>query len=537
MKTAKSARKPPRPSIDNPRLVVRMKSSVVKKLKVGSLEIQEGRTTRKRTKLGEAGLSSIKSAKSSESFLSTSWIDSLRSNSKGIIMGKKLPPKKPSVQLKSPRPKPFDKSLETDNSNRINDQSRVQLQLNSSKVKKTLETNKSIVSNDESVPTPIQSFKFKPTSVPEVSKTSIVPALGKVIAPTPVAFGRSFHRQTPSSNVKDYANNNVETPSQCLRNREGLRKLNSSRNASINGGKSSPRNPSRQRGVMLPLLKEKDDVIAMLEEKLAACDCSNVKTIIEERDKSRIENQDYQDQISRLKLKVDDITEDLKDSLDKNFDLEDKNMKLFKALETEQSMVESLQSEISHLSAEVSKSTTSAKEETADDLEGLIGDFVEKVSEICVNDNFKISVSSKNKNVKLTIKTRAVGGGSREHSFATTLESTHLCEDQLTSTLKCKDFRQFAALKEVEEISSEDKISKSLKPNDKSHDKGSEKKEDKIAKRIDDKKPRNKTKSSASPELNASMGIKLDNLNLNDDENLNVAVVKRQTRSMSKRNL
>ena len=86
-------------------------------------------------------------------------------------------------------------------------------------------------------------------------------------------------------------------------------------------------------------------------------------------------------------------------------------------------------------------------------------------------------------------------------------------------------------------ISSEDKISKSLKPNDKSHDKGSEKKEDKIAKRIDDKKPRNKTKSSASPELNASMGIKLDNLNLNDDENLNVAVVKRQTRSMSKRNL
>ena len=55
----------------------------------------------------------------------------------------------------------------------------------------------------------------------------------------------------------------------------------------------------------------------------------------------------------------------------------------------------------------------------------------------------------------------AAGASSRDQSFATTLESTHLCEE--TSTLRCKDFRQFAALKEVEELSSETNKKKLVK--------------------------------------------------------------------------
>ena len=240
MKTVKSTRKPPRPSIDNPRLVVRMKSSTVKKLKVGGVEIPEGRTTRKRSKPGEAGLGSMKVAKSSEASLSVSWIDSLRSSSKCILGGKKLLPTKPSVQAKKPL-----NTSGNENLNQSNDRVKVSTDLNSSNSKKSYETKKSIVASEESAPTAIQSFKFKPTSLTEVHKTPNIPALGRVIAPTPVAFGRSFHRQTPISNFKDYSNNNLaaETPNQCPRTREGLRKLNSSRNASVNGGKSSPRNP------------------------------------------------------------------------------------------------------------------------------------------------------------------------------------------------------------------------------------------------------------------------------------------------------
>merc|ERR1712126_280062 len=93
----------------------------------------------------------------------------------------------------------------------------------------------------------------------------------------------------------------------------------------------------------------------------------------------------------------------------------------------------------------------------------------------------------------------------------------------------------FAALKEVEELSSEEANIKSDKTNVIVQDQGN-KDDDKIKQRSDVKEVRNKSKSKKSPELNTSMGIKLDNLCLNDEENDKV-VVKRQTRSRSRRNL
>ena len=167
---------------------------------------------------------------------------------------------------------------------------------------------------------------------------------------------RRLNRHTGSSNLKNNLNNSASGKP--------------NRFASSKGVKSSPKKLSSQKDVMLPLLKEKEEMIAKLEEKLTA----------------------YEDQIDGLKKKV--------------VELEARN----------------------------------AIEDTEENLKELIKTFVEKVSDICENDNFKIKkVEYMNKNVKLTIKTRASRGNSRKQSRATNLESTHLCEDPMTSTHLCEN--------------------------------------------------------------------------------------------------
>ena len=82
-----------------------------------------------------------------------------------------------------------------------------------------------------------------------------------------------------------------------------------------------------------------------------------------------------------------------------------------------------------------------------------------------------MSISSSN--VKLSIKTRAEQPSSQETSLSSSterLESTHLCETQEVPVKKprCRSFRQFAALQEVEEEADDcnGEVITSIKPNE-----------------------------------------------------------------------
>ena len=86
MKTVKSSRKPPRSSIDNPRLVTRMKSSATSKRPTLTHDViseKLGVRTRRRAKLNEDVVTASKVAAavntSQSQSLSVSWMDSLRS--------------------------------------------------------------------------------------------------------------------------------------------------------------------------------------------------------------------------------------------------------------------------------------------------------------------------------------------------------------------------------------------------------------------------------------------------------------------------
>merc|ERR1719394_91797 len=99
--------------------------------------------------------------------------------------------------------------------------------------------------------------------------------------------------------MRDFANNNIKGSGVNLRPRDGRKKLNTtanfndavskSSNNSISA-RSSPRLASKQRAVLLPLLKEKDTVIANLEEKIVdleakviSDDSDKFKDILEEK--------------------------------------------------------------------------------------------------------------------------------------------------------------------------------------------------------------------------------------------------------------
>ena len=85
MRTLKSVRKPPRPSIDNPKLVIRMKPSVKKSsLKHTLISEEIVKPSRRQTNRPQAAASvsnaeKVTSEKSKSQSLSVSWIESLRS--------------------------------------------------------------------------------------------------------------------------------------------------------------------------------------------------------------------------------------------------------------------------------------------------------------------------------------------------------------------------------------------------------------------------------------------------------------------------
>ena len=178
---------------------------------------------------------------------------------------------------------------------------------------------------------------------------------------------------------------------------------------------------SKQRAVLLPLLKEKDTVIANLEEKISELeakvisgDSDKFKDILEEKSQLEENYKTLGERKLKLEEEVQTMSQDLKRCHDQILELEEKNMKLLDVLQTEQSRVTSLKAKVAKLS--------SADED--DTLENLIETFVEKVSFLYQDENLKISVSSENKNVKLKLTTRAALRQSSswdQYQFSTTL--------------------------------------------------------------------------------------------------------------------
>ena len=535
MRTVKSSRKPPRPSIDNPRLVTRMKSSAAPKRPtlrpaVISEELGElGVRTRRRAKLNDEVVSASNVGKAASTLktsqpqsLSVSWMDSLRSFK---VRGPGEASSSRSVSSrKSPR---NNSSLSTSTLRSHNTFLSVAVGNDTAPSPQTQRTVCSKSSN-----TPIQSFKFKPTDISELGLSKKQTPVIKSKAPTPsvVAFGTSFNCQTPT----DFANNNLNTPKLIPKTREGVRKLNGSLNVSANGGKSSPKNSSKQRGVILPLLREKDTLICQLEEtistyqdKFNACSCDNMHQMTEENSVLKREKEELESKVRMLSVDKKALQEEVEDSQAKMFDLETKNMSLINNLEYEQAHVESLQTEINHLmNAKLAISSSGDGDE--EDMERLIETFIERLGFLCRDQSLKMSISSRN--VKLSIKTRAEQPSSRETTLSSSterLESTHLSETEVAVVRKprCRSFRQFAALQEDEEAV---EVIKSPSP---------PKKNDKPKKGVS-KKATRKTKGKENSQseikvISPTMGEQMGKLKLNDNNHLDVSEA-RLTRSMAK---
>ena len=524
MRTIKSSRKPSRPSIDNPRLVTRMKSSAVPKrptLRPALIAEELGESgvrTRRRAKLYEDAVSAsnvgkaASSAKTSESqSLSISWMDSLR-----------------SFKVRGPREASTSRSVSSRKSPRNNSSiSTSTLRSNNSFV--NLASGKNVEPSSKSSNTPIQSFKFKPTNISEIGFPKKQTPMLKLKAPTPtvIAFGSSFSCQTPT----DLSNNNLNTPKLNPRTREGVRKLNGSLNVSANGGKSSPKNSSKQRGVLLPLLREKDTLIRQLEETIStfqdksnACDCESMHQLREENVNLKRERVELEDKLNTLSVDKISLQEEVDDYQAKIFDVETKNMSLIKNLESEQAHVESLQAKMIQVRNADNKHTLTSSGDSEADMERLIETFIERLGVLCRDQSLKMSISSRN--VKLSIKTRAELPSSRETTLSSSterLESTHLCETEVSVRKpRCRSFRQFAALQddeaEVEVIKSPQKKDKSDKP----------KKNNKASGR-----PKSKEYNKSDVIISPTMGEKMGKLRLNENDHPDMSET-RLTRSMAK---
>ena len=140
---------------------------------------------------------------------------------------------------------------------------------------------------------------------------------------------------------------------------------------SIVEGKSKPKNQVRQRGVVLPLLQEKDQVIQDLERKVERLE----KEESDQLENRKKVNEELVEEIKELRKKNLENSEKLEQDL---YSLEMKNVKILEALEAERAQVEFLQSEVSRLSSDKVES----QEELRDsDLPSLVESFVEKVRE------------------------------------------------------------------------------------------------------------------------------------------------------------
>ena len=185
MRTLRSARKPPRPSIDNPKLVIRMKPSVKKpSFKHTLLSEEMVKTSRRQPNLTLAAASASNAVKvtwkkSESQSLSVSWIDSLRSFK---VRGSGDPGSKTISSRKSPRNNASLLSTSTLRSNSSYS--------NLSHCDKPTPQQQSLKSSS----TPIQSFKFRPTNISDqvVSKKQTPMHFLAAPAPTLIGFGRSF---------------------------------------------------------------------------------------------------------------------------------------------------------------------------------------------------------------------------------------------------------------------------------------------------------------------------------------------------------
>ena len=418
--------------------------------------------------------------------------------------------------------------------------------------------------------TQIQSFKFKPTNISELGQSKKQTPSIRLKAPTPtvVAFGKSFNCQTPSDLT--LTNNNLDSPKLHPRTRGGVQKLNGSLNVSANEEKRSPKKSTRHRGVILPLLKEKDTVISQLEEtiltfqnKLNACSCKNLNQIKKENANLKKEKEELEGTVNTLLAENKSLQDEVDDFQAKMFDLETKNMSLIKALESEQSQIESLQTKLDQmLKTNRNPLLTDSGESDEEDMEGLIETFIERLGHLCQDQSLKMSISSHN--VKLSIKTRAdrelppSKATTPQSSSVERLESTHLSETEVAvRKTRCRSFREFAALqedeKEAEVIKStlktienpkKDESQKASRKSDGKEQRESAKviktppkKSDKMKNAVSKKassKSKGKENKSSEEVVSPTMGEKMENLRLNEHKPLDVMNETRLTRSMAK---
>ena len=284
----------------------------------------------------------------------------------------------------------------------------------------------------------MREFRFQGSHIPVVTAASggarqLPP---RPVRPTEEAYLTPLARSLRTGGAAALSsNNNLNRSSGAAvsgaRVKAGERRLN----ISVTEDRSSPRSQSRQRGVLLPLLQEKDLAIQELERKVASLEEERARDE-ELKEKLLKENENLVLENLALEKNVKGLDDQVEESEGKRFQLEMRNMEMIKVLELEQEQVGSLQAEVARLSQE-------GREDT--DLDSLVKSFVEKVSILCRNENLKVNYRSRNENVKLKLVTRKTSLDS--------LENTHLCEE--SQNIKCNSISPEISSKLEEEETKE----------------------------------------------------------------------------------
>ena len=286
----------------------------------------------------------------------------------------------------------------------------------------------------------MREFRFEGSHIPVVTAASggarqLPP---RPVRPTEEAYLTPLARSLRTGGAAALSsNNNLNRSSGAAvsgaRVKAGERRLN----ISVTEDRSSPRSQSRQRGVLLPLLQEKDLAIQELERKVASLEEQRARDLDLAESLSK-EKENLLSENLALEKNVKNLEDQVAESEGRYYQLEMKNMEMYKVLELEQEQVEVLQAEVSRLASD----RRSPEERDDSDLDSMVKSFVEKVSILCRNENVKVNYRSRNENVKLKLVTRK--------SVLDSLEDTHLCEE--SQRVKCKSISPeiSSRLKEVE---------------------------------------------------------------------------------------
>ena len=431
MKALKSVKKLPRLSIDNPVLRKRMKPSANSKKNLninvglavaGRVLLTSSVTEKEKSAAGQTKFGKLNSSinlNQSSSSLSVSWKDSLRDFRKATLP---VPERNLSVR-RTPEKETRSASVKA---RRAKPRVRATSPLRSSSRLKEREAKSSpeesaVSSSNVSV---IGQFKFHSSSAPSTPTTSSASSKSRFPPRRPtttkatslkVSSVREFRFQpaastsssTPSglnssisrlpTRVEVSGGSNYLTPlARSLRapgdnlglansssSVSGAKRLHNCSITSVIEEKSSPKNQARQRGVVLPLLQEKDLVIQDLERKVERLQEEERvqqektkkvhKELMEENEKLKKENEKLKENFE-ISGK---FQQELRESEDKLYSLEMKNVKILEALEAERAQVESLQSEVSRLSSD----NVESQEERDSDLASLVETFLQKVRE------------------------------------------------------------------------------------------------------------------------------------------------------------